>query len=281
MGVCPSAVNILSANHCELLRCGPLSRPDGIVRVVVLDPAEERAIQLATRQLDDSLDYSIQEFRTCLDTAIRQLHLRGDWPIAELAGTQPPADIVQAGQRWLQVQLLGEVNRATDRFQRGVGTYPGLDDPVHFATANDLRAVFPPEDEGHLRIGCLAAAEEVPVCLAARPLVIRHCAVVGSTGAGKTSAVASLLQGFARGGWPAANIVVIDPHGEYQRALGDDAAVHSVLSEGDARLRVPFWALPASDILRVFAGSTGGATTKSRFEEFVVKARREFVGAAR
>ncbi|MGH3766138.1 MAG: ATP-binding protein [Pseudonocardiaceae bacterium] len=120
----------------------------------------------------------------------------------------------------------------------------------------------------------------MPVSLAAGPLVIRHGAVVGSTGAGKTSAVASLLQRFARGGWPAANIVVIDPHGEYRRALGDDAAVHSVLSEGDARLRVPFWALSANDIMRVFAGSTGGPMTKRNFEDLVVKARREFVGAA-
>ena len=33
----PSAVNILSAHNCELLRTGILNRPDGIVRVVVLD----------------------------------------------------------------------------------------------------------------------------------------------------------------------------------------------------------------------------------------------------
>ncbi len=61
-------------------------------------------------------------------------------------------------------------------------------------------------------------------------LVIRHAAVVGSTGAGKTSTVATLLQRLARGGWPAANIVVIDPHGEYASALGPDAAVSSVLA---------------------------------------------------
>ena len=197
--------------------------------------------------------------------------------IAELAGTQPPAEVVQTGERWLQVQLLGEIDRPTGRFQRGVGSYPGLDDRVHFATADDLRVVFPPEGEEHLRVGGLAAAEEVPVCLQAGRLVIRHAAVVGSTGAGKTSAVASLLQRFARGGWPAANIVVIDPHGEYPRALGGDAAVHSVLGEGDARLRVPYWALGADDILAVFARSTGGATTRSRFDELVAGARRNFV----
>lgn len=200
--------------------------------------------------------------------------------ISELAGAQAPAEVVQTGERWLQVQLLGEVDRGTGRFQRGVGSYPGLDDPVHFATADDLRAVFPPEGEDRLRVGRLAAAEEVPVCLDAGRLVIRHAAVVGSTGAGKTSTVAGLLQRFARGGWPAANIVVIDPHGEYPRALGADAAVSSVLADGDARLRVPYWALGADDIMRVFAGSTGGPTTRSRFEELVTQARREFVAAA-
>lgn len=208
---------------------------------------------------------------------IGQVSLLG---ISELAGTQPPADVVQTGERWLQVQLLGEVDRATGRFQRGVGSYPGLDDGVHFATAEDLRAVFPPEGDTRLRIGRLAAAEDVPVCLDAGRLVLRHAAVVGSTGAGKTSAVATILQRFANGGWPSANIVVIDPHGEYPQALGAHAAVSSVLAEGDTRLRVPYWALPAADILRLFTGSTGGATTRSRFEELVTQARREFVAAA-
>lgn len=201
--------------------------------------------------------------------------------IAELAGPQAPAETVHSGERWLQVQLLGEIVRATGRFQRGVGTYPGLDDPVHFATADDLRAVFPAADDEHLRIGHLAAAEEVPVCVDAARLVIRHAALVGSTGSGKTSAVASLLQGFVRGGWDGANIVVIDPHGEYARALGDQGAVRSVLGSGDQRLRVPYWALPAMDILRTFAGSTGGATARDRFIELVREERQSFVTAAK
>ena len=200
--------------------------------------------------------------------------------IAELAGAQLPTDVVQAGERWLQVQLLGEVDRGSGRFERGVGSYPGLDDPVHFATPEELRAVFPPPSETHLRFGRLAAADEVSVCLDATRLVTRHGAVVGSTGSGKTSAVASLLQGFIRGGWTASNIVVIDPHGEYAHALGDSASVRSVLADGDERLRVPYWALPAEEILHIFAGSTGGATTRSRLNELVTEQRRAFADAA-
>ena len=81
-------------------------------------------------------------------------------------------------------------------------------------------SVFPEQGSDHLRIGRLAAAEDVPVCLDAGRLVLRHSAVTGSTGAGKTSAVASLLQGFVEVAGGEANIVVIDPHGEYAQALG-------------------------------------------------------------
>jgi DNA helicase HerA-like ATPase len=200
--------------------------------------------------------------------------------IAELAGAQPPAEVVQTGERWLQVQLLGEIDRGTRRFQRGVGSYPGLDDPVHFATSDDLVAVFPQHDEDHLRLGRLAAAEEVPVCLDAGRLVLRHAAVIGSTGAGKTSGVASLLQGFVRGGWHNANILVIDPHGEYARALGPNASTRSVLGDRNTQLRVPFWALPSDEILRVFTASTGGATTTKRFAELTREARQRFVQEA-
>lgn len=200
--------------------------------------------------------------------------------ISELIRVQPPLEVVQPGERWLQIQLLGEVDLATGSFRRGVASYPGLDDPVHFATPEDLKAVFPLPGTQRLRIGRLAAAEDVSVCLDVGRLVVRHGAVVGSTGAGKTSTVATLLQGLARGGWPAANIVVIDPHGEYAHAMGSDAAVHSVLADGEGRLQVPYWALPANEIMRVFAGGHGGPTTISRVAALIAEARRDFAAAA-
>jgi DNA helicase HerA-like ATPase len=200
--------------------------------------------------------------------------------IAELSGPAAPTQTVQVGERWLQIELLGEIDRGSGRFRRGVGIYPGLDDPVHFTTTEDLQAVYPLASETTLRLGALAAADQVPVCLDVGPLVTRHSAIVGSTGSGKTSTVASILQGFTQGGWDAANVVVIDPHGEYASALGGHASVRSVLGAGDNGIRVPYWALPAADILVAFAGSTGGATTQSRFAELVAQARRVFAASA-
>lgn len=200
--------------------------------------------------------------------------------IAELAGPIEPTESVQRGERWLQIQLLGEIDRGTGRFQRGIGSYPGLDDSVHFATPDQLRSVFPVPDDGHLRLGRLAASEEVPVCVDPSLFVVRHSAVVGSTGSGKTSAVASLMQGFVNGGWASANIVVVDPHGEYGRALASHASVKSVLADGNDQLRVPYWALPADETVRIFAGSTGNHTFLSRYRELVTDERRKFVKLA-
>lgn len=77
----PSAINILSAHNCELLRTGVLSKSDGIVRVVVLDLENETAVQLAKRQLDDSLDYPLQDFRASLQATMRQLDIMASWQL--------------------------------------------------------------------------------------------------------------------------------------------------------------------------------------------------------
>lgn len=197
--------------------------------------------------------------------------------IAELSAPLRPTEAVQHDKRWLQVQLLGEIDRGSGAFRRGVSSYPGLDDPVHFATREELLALFPHSDMESLRLGCLAANEDVPVCVDAARFVVRHAAIVGSTGSGKTSAVASILQGLVRGGWAAANVVLIDPHGEYSQALDGTASLRTVLATNGDRLRVPFWALPAADIARIFCGGSGGHSFLSRYTELVRAARRKYV----
>lgn len=200
--------------------------------------------------------------------------------IAELAGVAHASETVERDERWLRIELLGEIDRGTGHFERGVRSYPGIDDPVHFATSEQLAPVFPSAGDHHVRLGRLAAAEDIPVCLDASRLVVRHAAVVGSTGAGKTSCVSALLQAFVRGGWQAANVVVIDPHGEYASAMGGSASVRRVLTEGVEGLQVPYWALPAVDIARIFTGSPGGPSFANRFAELISDARREFVNSA-
>src|SRR3954453_21058808 len=44
--------------------------------------------------------------------------------IAELAGASQPTGTIHVGERWLQIELLGEIDRGSGRFQRGIGNYP-------------------------------------------------------------------------------------------------------------------------------------------------------------
>ena len=197
--------------------------------------------------------------------------------ISDLAPPPSPAQTPSQGDRWLQVQLLGEVD-GLGKFRRGVSSYPGLDDPVHFTTPDELASVYPPADELHVAVGALSSAPDIPVCLDATRLVTRHAAIVGSTGSGKTSTVASMLQRFSVEGWDSANIVVVDPHGEYSSALRRNASTRSVMGT-PMPLQVPYWALPAADILRILC-HTETKTIVSRFSSLVQEQRRRFAVAA-
>ncbi|MFJ2033405.1 hypothetical protein [Streptosporangium sp. NPDC087985] len=75
----PSAVNLLSAHTCEILRKNVLARAGGSVRVVILDPAEKAAVRTASRQLDDSVDFPIQKLPVALENTIERLDLMSKW----------------------------------------------------------------------------------------------------------------------------------------------------------------------------------------------------------
>ncbi|WP_031166534.1 hypothetical protein [Streptosporangium roseum] len=77
----PSAVNLLSAHTCETLRRTVLARAGGSVRVVILDPAEKAAVRMASKQLDDSVDFPIQRLPAALDSAVERLDLMSKWEV--------------------------------------------------------------------------------------------------------------------------------------------------------------------------------------------------------
>lgn len=194
--------------------------------------------------------------------------------ISDLTEPQTKLEGSQSGDRWIRLQLLGELDAVGD-FRRGVSLYPGLDDPVHFVSPETLEAIHPSPGPDNVTLGVLAANTDVPVTIDIRSLVTRHSVLVGSTGSGKTSAVATVIQNLVRGKCTSANVLVIDPHGEYKAALDADATVLSVTADAAAdRLKVPYWALPAIDLLQALSGPGGMTqTVVNRFSELVLSAR--------
>ena len=162
------------------------------------------------------------------------------------------------GNRWLRVQLVGE-SRRDGRFERGVSQYPTIDDRVHLVTENDLRKIYGSTDpDDFVSIGRLASAESIPALVDINKLVTRHAAVVGTTGAGKSTTVAGLLTKLSDPErYPSARIVVFDIHGEYARALADRSTVFRVAADqgrGEKPLRIPFWALNFEELVGLAFG---------------------------
>jgi DNA helicase HerA-like ATPase len=167
------------------------------------------------------------------------------------------------GHRWMTAQLIGE-GRRSGEFQRGISLYPTIGDDVHLVTEDDLRAVYGRPDAGNaVRIGALASADSIPALVDVDRLLTRHCAVVGTTGAGKSTTVASLLMALSDPErYPSARLIVIDIHGEYAAALQDRACVFRVnpkTSRGEQPLHLPYWAMTFDELMPIAMGSLDDA----------------------
>ncbi|MGW0589636.1 hypothetical protein [Streptosporangium sp. NPDC002607] len=75
----PSAVNLLSAQTCEIMRNTVLARERGRVRIVILDPLEKGAVQQAAKQLDDSIEFPVQRLPAALENTMERLRLMSGW----------------------------------------------------------------------------------------------------------------------------------------------------------------------------------------------------------
>ena len=188
------------------------------------------------------------------------------------AGAVPEAlaSVEPHGHRWMRIQLVGEGHRAGE-FQRGISHYPTINDEAHLTTADDLAKIYgTSEDSTYLRIGSVASSSSIPAMIDANRLVTRHSAVLGMTGAGKSTAVAGILTSLsAPRRFPSSRIIILDIHGEYHRALADRATVFRVNatpSAGEEQLYVPYWALAADELLAMTP--LGGLRDAERAEVF-------------
>ena len=161
--------------------------------------------------------------------------------------------------RWMEVQLVGESMGGV--FERGISQYPSIGDSVHITTESTLARIYGREDFGNVTIGTLSSVESIPAILSLDELVTRHAAILGSTGSGKSTTVASLLRSIVTSNlqvgkeYPSARILLLDIHGEYSTALSDIADVYSVDPTHDHKqLCVPYWALNSTDLLGILTG---------------------------
>lgn len=156
--------------------------------------------------------------------------------------------------RRVELEVAGEIDhRQNGRavFQRGVATYPSLDDPLQAADADDLRRVFtrPGRLEEGARIGSLHQDPSIPAVIVPAELLGKHFAVLGTTGSGKSCAITTILRAIL-GQHPAAHIVILDPHNEYATAFPGQA---EIVTPQD--LELPYWLLNFEELREMVIGT--------------------------
>jgi hypothetical protein len=206
------------------------------------------------------------------------------------AGAAPERDQDQQtyGNRWVKVQMIGEGQRG-GRFERGISQYPTIEDRVHIVTEANLLDIYGAGDpQDFVSVGHLASAESIPSLININKLITRHSAVVGTTGSGKSTTVAGLLNALSDATrYPSARIIVLDIHGEYSKALSDRASVFRVSPESSKNQKafcVPFWALSFEELSTLAFGKLGdenGAKTAAIADAIVQIKKEGLISQAR
>lgn len=157
----------------------------------------------------------------------------------------------------LNMALIGE--QYGRKFERGVSQSPTTGDKVHLVTIKDLDIIYGGYDKNNsITIGNISISESLNAKIDLNKLISRHCAILGSTGSGKSNAVGVLLKAIADKDFNSSRVLVIDPHGEYDSVLKGKSNVYKIRANddnGEKELKVPFWALPFNELISVFSGS--------------------------
>ena len=163
-----------------------------------------------------------------------------------LRGDETLGLISTSAECTLEIKLIGEAYRGSP-FQRGLSIYPTVDDEIYVVTEDDLAKIYAPYGSAPVRIGSHSASESLAATLDLDKLVTRHAAILGSTGTGKSNTVAAILKAITSGGYPKAQVIVIDPHGEYGTAFDGISRVFSI---GNAKypFYLPYWCLSFDEL---------------------------------
>lgn len=178
------------------------------------------------------------------------------------------------GSRFLTVNLIGE-KIGNNKFEKGIGLYPTINDEVHIVTDKDLKEIYCEKQDGLIEIGKHSSSDNLTVYLDLHKMVLRHLAVLGSTGSGKSNSVATVIKKVIHE-MPNSRAVLIDPHGEYASAF-PQAKIFKI-NDSINPLYIPFWLMNFDELAYFLVGAKPSDDQRPdyrKFREMIVSAKKE------
>jgi DNA helicase HerA-like ATPase len=196
-------------------------------------------------------------------TAVRASHIDRSKPVAADDGDSGDADSV-AFRFQIDTQPIGTLSEE-DEFTRGT---PALPVPTEYAYVTPpavLGDIFSKQIQSPFSFGTLSVAPDVKFEIDGDRFFSKHVAVVGSTGSGKSCAVAKILQTVVgiqakanahKGAQKNSHIVIFDIHAEYAAAFRLEKAEGFTLNLLDVdTLQLPYWLMNAQELEEIFIES--------------------------
>lgn len=195
--------------------------------------------------------------------------------LCEIAAQAAAGD--QHGRVVGRIDLLGEIAAQASgakRFQNGIRAYPTIGSAVVPIGGEELRIIFGLENPETVAIGELQQDASIAATIDAGEMVRKHFAIVGSTGSGKSSALALILR-KVMAGHSDLRVLLIDAHNEYADCFDDRAQVF-----GPGNLKLPFWLLNFDEIVQIIFGARARAEQEiALLAELIPAAKTEYARA--
>ena len=160
-------------------------------------------------------------------------------------------------------------------FKRGVTTYPLPRQGVYLLTRDETIKLYQAAEVQQQPDGCdplvpfayYVGADSAECRANIDKMFGMHCAILGSTGSGKSGAVAAVIHSVLEHKTKDADvcrprIVIIDPHGEYRQAFGDRAVVYRAYDPIGTEetvgvpIHLPYWLMSADEFRALLIGKT-------------------------
>jgi hypothetical protein len=165
----------------------------------------------------------------------------------------PSEEASASEMRIVEMELVGEAiekeGMGKPVFQRGVSFCPSLGDGVYTTTQSDLKQVYARPAVSSVRIGTIYQDQTLPAFISTDDLLGKHFAILGTTGSGKSCAVALILRAILAQ-HASGHALLLDLHNEYGRAFADCAEIL-----GPGSLELPYWLLNFEEIREIVIGS--------------------------
>lgn len=153
-------------------------------------------------------------------------------------------DFTIGERKVMEISLIGTIRSGS--FNRGIDAFPLIGDEVFLTDSSDIDIIFNQSSEdGSISLAKFSQNRDIDVKVDINKLLSRHAAIVGSTGAGKSTTVASIVSLLAEK-YEYPHIVIFDVHGEYagaERFRSNDWCNCIDSSE----FKLPYWILNYED----------------------------------